>query len=221
MSSRVSITLFVLLSLTANAQEKEAAKDVADPNVLFQSGTKSALFATVTGSWKSYDYKGKKIIRLNPEPVQQCRVELGPILRTYNVSIKTKVLAENKRRLSPRMGVGVFGEYGFFLRLTPARKKLELVQYGEVIAEAPCEWQPSRWQFIMLRVTAQATHWKVEGTTWAEGKPEPKKATLTHKAFPADVTHPLYGRASLVGSPFNGLPIYYDEILVLKEDPES
>ena len=178
--THIVLLLFCFLDM-GNAQNK--TKETKDPRVIFKSGTPTALFKTVSGIWKSYELKGKKMIRLSPEPIQQCRLEMGPSLRTYNVSVSTKTLAKNKGRLNPRMGVGLFGEFGFFLRLVPAREKMELVQYGEVIAECPLQWDPSKWQFIKLKVTAADTHWKVEGKTWREGKPNRRNPSSLIRLF--------------------------------------
>ena len=112
------------------------------------------------------------------------------------------------------MGVGLFGKNGFFLRLAPGRHRIELVQYGEVIAEAPLQWDSATWQHLELKVAATGTYWKVTGTTWSENLSKPELPTLEKKVYPSTVTHPLSGRAFLTGAPFSGHPIFYDEVEV-------
>ncbi|MDF1755127.1 MAG: hypothetical protein P1U89_20225 [Verrucomicrobiales bacterium] len=212
MFCKLAIPLLVFFTLVS-ADEKKPEKD---PNVIFDSESDSAQFATISGIWKSFEDEGEKMIRLSPEPIRDSRVDIGPILPTYNITVTAKVLAKEKGRLKPMMGVGIFGDFGITLRVAPARKKLELVQYGEIIADAPCEWVSARWFFIELTMKAQATAWRLEGKIWDAEKEKPEAPTLIHEALPASMTHQLYGRAFLTGAPYTGLPIFYDKVTVRK-----
>ena len=212
--------LLVLWSLSFYGypqEKKEGEPEKKDLKPIFEGGSDPSLFTKVSGNWQSAKHKGKAVLSLGPEPVQECRTEMGPYLRSYNVSISAKVFSKQKSRIKPRMGVGLFGKNGFILRLAPGQKRIELVQYGEVIAEAPLQWKSETWQFLELTVTGETHHWQVSGRTWGDSQSKPELPTLEKAVYPSEVTHPVSGRAFLTGSPFSGYPILYDEVIVRQE----
>lgn len=209
--------VFVLLIAQSSPElfGEDKNKPVEAPtNILFDSEAESARYLSVSGSWRAYEFEGEQMIRLTPEPVQQCRVELGELLKDYHISITAKVLGKERKRLKPRMGVGIFGEYGFTLRIAAGKNQLELVQYGEVIAASPFNWVSAQWHFIELEMEPEATFWRLSGRVWPSGSEKPATPQLVHDVFPSTLTHSLYGRAFLVGSPFNGLPLFFDKVEV-------
>lgn len=206
------------MAALGHAQEKGTDPEVKkNPEVIYKMGSDLSLLTKVSGDWEKAKFQGKSVLRLNPEPIQENRIEIGNYLPSYKVSISAKVCSPQNKRIKSRMGVGLFGGNGFFLRLAPGRHRIELVQYGEVLAEAPLQWDSETWQHLELKVTPEETFWKVSGTTWAENQSKPELPTLEKKVYPSRVTHPLSGRAFLTGSPFGGHPIYYDEVEVRSE----
>lgn len=214
----LALIMFSGLAIPAFPQEKEAdEEEKKPPDVIFKMGSDLSLFTKVSGSWKFADYEGKSVLRLAPEPIQESRIEMGAYLRSHNVGISAKVFSSQKRRIRSRMGVGLFGGNGFFLRLAPGRHRIELVQYGEVIAEAPLQWDSKTWRYLEFEVIDEETHWIVRGTSWDEEESKPELPTLEKKVYPLSLTHPLAGRAFLTGAPFGGYPILYDEVEVRSE----
>lgn len=208
--------LVFLLSPVSPAQE-----ETEDPEFIFHSNSENALFSVVRGSWRHKEFEGRKLIRLSPEPIEECRVDLGPTLRSYDLTISAKILGKCQGRLCPRMGVGLFGKYGFTLRLAPGHGRLELVQYGEIIASETCKWQSATWHYIELQMLAATNHWILEGRTWSDEVPRLESPTFSHKAYPGTMTHPLSGKAFLTASPYNGLPIFFDEVVLRKTVVDS
>ena len=211
LSCVVSVSFPAISQESTNEAEAEQQKD---PSILFQSRPEISFLTQVAGKWSLYQLKGDNIFRLDPEPLRHGIAEIGPYLRSYDLSISARFLAKKKSRIGPRMGLGLYGKNGLTLRLAPSHNRIELVQYGEVLAQAPLRWKSEAWHHLKLTVTAEATHWKVAGKTWAHHRPKPLQPSLLYELSPGALTHPLSGRAFLCGSPFSGYPIFYDDIAV-------
>jgi hypothetical protein len=52
--------------------------------------------------------------------------------------------------------------------------------------------------------------WTIGGSAWPEGKSEPNKWMLSL----SEEEEPVAGRASVLGSPFSGTPIWFDDLMV-------
>jgi hypothetical protein len=58
--------------------------------------------------------------------------------------------------------------------------------------------------------------WKIEGKAWPRGEAEPKGWLIS-----ADESEePVTGKASILGSPFSGMPIWYDDLVVERVNGE-
>jgi len=219
-SLAVLTTIFLgFFALAGLGQEKKASPgaQAEEPALLFASRNAGALFAPITGSWRFYDNEGINIIRLTPQPVRECRLEMGPKLRGPGYSISAKTQAKAKSRLFPKMGVGLYGANGLCLLLAPGHQRLELVQYGETIAQDPLTaWKEEIWWTLELRVTPQDRHGKIEARAWPSDAPRPEKAALEREMALEMLPLPLSGRAFVTASPYSGLPVYFDEVVVLK-----
>ena len=80
------------LTISSYAQEKETdAETKKNPGVIFKMSSDLSLLTKITGAWENADYKGKSVLRLDPEPIQESRIEMGAYLSSYNVSISAKV----------------------------------------------------------------------------------------------------------------------------------
>lgn len=185
---------------------------------LFTSESELAKYSALSGDWRPFELDGTWMIRMQSETIQPCRVDFGPYLNVYDISISAKVLGKHKGRLKPRFGVGLFGRYGFFLRLSGGNEKLELVRYGEVLTSVPYSIDSDQWNYLELRVKAEKDHWVLIGRAWLDGAPRPLKPQISHKVVPEINTQKVMGRGNLTGSPFNGLPIYFDNIELKKID---
>ena len=218
-----ALLLIFLLTRAIPACAQSTAKDSPERQleVIFDASASGALFSTVSGKWGKLVKGGNSMIQLNGEPVVESRVEMGPYLRNNEVVMSAKVKGRAKAGLKPRMGVGVYGKNGFFLRLAPARDMVEIAQYGEVIAEAPYEWDPEKWHHLELTivVATEKTHWVVSGKAWPDDGEKPEVPVVVHRATLASLIFPLAGKAFLTGSPYNGYPILFDDAVLKKIKP--
>jgi hypothetical protein len=62
---------------------------------------------------------------------------------------------------------------------------------------------------LQIRQAGDAA-WMVEAKAWTAGGAEPERWLLTHTAKEA----PINGQASVLGSPFSGTPIQYDDLKI-------
>ncbi len=116
----------------------------------------------------------------------------------------------------PSFGVGVFGISGYKVRLSPAAGKLEILKDEMVKADVPFEWKSDTW--TRLKVQARPVdkgQWKVEARAWPDGEKEPDTWQLEW----TDSEAPPSGRASLIGAPYSGLPIRFDDLMADKIKP--
>ncbi|MCB1087197.1 MAG: hypothetical protein KDM63_09140, partial [Verrucomicrobiae bacterium] len=178
-----------------------------------KAGPTPSDYFVVDGEWSIADLDGGKVLKLTEEPLVDGQLQLGESLKETGGSIVAKVKAEKKRRSFPRFGVGLHGMSGFRLRLVPVQNKIELVRNEEVVASADLTWQSGQWWFLELSVTRANEGWSVAGRAWPDGGSRPEQATIETTS-----TEPKFsGKASVSGTPFAGLPIFFDEIVIRKE----
>lgn len=121
--------------------------------------------------------------------------------------------ASRKGRISPSFSVGLYGIGGYHLRVSPAKRKLELVLEDEIIAEADYRWTGSGTvtQVELLVVPISETGpWHAEGRVWIQGDSRPEKPTI---AFDSK-EEPYSGQASVWVTPYSGTPVNVDNIHV-------
>ena len=169
----------------------------------------------VDGEFVAAEGAGGKVLELNAEPLAEGLVLLGDSLRGGG-AIRARVEAAKRGRSYPRFGVGLHGISGYRLRVVPARKMLEIVADEEVVAEAAFAWNGEVATWLKLRVFSGGEgKWNVKGWAWSEGDEEPEEALLSVD-FEKDR---LSGKGVLSGTPYAGLPIYYDKVTIVAEEP--
>jgi hypothetical protein len=75
----------------------------------------------------------------------------------------------------------------------------------------PYTWASDTWTSLRIQVRKTGSSWIIEGKAWPAGAPEPEKWMITteeKESLPA-------GRAGIWGSPYSGLPIRFDDLLVI------
>ena len=123
--------------------------------------------------------------------------------------LSARVRSKRKGRLYPSFGIGLYGLGGNILKVSPAKKSLELFRGREGVKEVPYDWKSNQWTSLKLEVVANGeSSWMIRGKAWADDTPEPAGWQLTAQTELA----PTQGKASLWGQPYAGNPIQYDEL---------
>lgn len=151
-----------------------------------------------------------QLMELPGVPLDSHSVLFGPVTNA-NIAVTARIAATSKGRRMPTFGVGLGGVAGYKLQIAPAKGKAELLLDTQVVASAPFEWQSGTWTQckLQIRKTGDAV-WTVEAKAWTAGSAEPDGWLLTHTAKEA----PINGQASVLGSPFSGTPIQYDDLKI-------
>jgi len=214
-----------VLSL-ANAQddkektEEKKTERKADFSVAVKGDeqTLSSEFTTKSGKWQVGE--NPKCFQLIPEPLVEGRIEFGPTYRDTELTLLVEGWAKSGKRIYPRMGIGLFGKNGFFLRVFPAQKRIELVRRGVVLTKAPFTWKSGEHYLFELSVKANDEDWIVSGRVWPKKSDRPDKPQLDHKAWSDELLFPLAGRSSAVATAFSGLPISFNRVEIYKKEEE-
>jgi hypothetical protein len=97
--------------------------------------------------------------------------------------------------------------------MSPGKKVLELLKDQEPKASVEFDWKSGTWTQFRLQIRKpKEGEWLVEGKAWPGAGAEPKEWTISF----AEKEEPVVGRASVVGSPFAGTPIWFDDLVVEK-----
>ncbi|MCP5540471.1 MAG: hypothetical protein H7A52_10065 [Akkermansiaceae bacterium] len=222
-----AVLLLLLAGLGAAVAEgdkkktEEEKKPAAppDPNLVIkidfeaaEAGAVPDALTVMDGEWSVAEIDGGKALRLAPAPLSESAVQLGASQKGGGV-ITARIRAEAGKRSHPRFGVALHGLAGFRLRLVPARKTIELSKGDDILETAPHDWKKNGWVRLELTVREKGEEaWTVEGRAWNEGKPRPEKPQIVHEATGVK----LSGKGSVVGTPYTGLPIFYDDIEIRK-----
>lgn len=151
-----------------------------------------------------------KFLELPGAPLDGFAVQFGPT-ESMDVVVAARIFGTAKGRRYPTFGVGLCGAGGYKLQVAPGKQVLELIKDQEVKARVPFDWKAGTWTQFRLQVCkVKAGEWKIEGRAWPQGDAEPKAWML---AFD-ESEEPVSGRASVLGSPFSGTPIRFDDLVV-------
>ena len=170
-------------------------------------------FMVMQGEFAVKDLGTNKVMELPGAPVDSFSVLFGPVTNA-NVAVEAHVLGTAKGRRMPTFGVGLGGVAGYKLQIAPGKKLAELVigdSEPRVVASAPFNWDSGAWTEckLQIRKTGDAA-WRVEAKAWKAGDAEPKEWLITFDAKEA----PISGQASVLGSPFSGTPVWFDDLKV-------
>lgn len=151
-----------------------------------------------------------QFLELPGAPLDSFAVQFGPAEKD-DVAVSARICGTVKGRRGPTFGVGLGGVGGWKLQIAPAKKALELLNDQEVKASLPFDWKSGAWTQLRLQIRkVNDGAWKIEGKAWPYGDAEPKKWLIS-----ADESEePVTGKASILGSPFAGTPIWYDDLVV-------
>lgn len=167
-------------------------------------------FLVMQGEFTVKDLGTNQVLELPGSPLDSYSVLFGPVTNA-NIAVAARVFGTAKGRRQPTFGVGAGGVAGYKLQIAPAKKLAELLLDAQVVASAPFTWESGAWTHcrLQIRKTGDAA-WRVSAKAWNDGGPEPKEWLISHDTREA----PIAGQASVLGSPFAGTPIWYDDLKV-------
>jgi hypothetical protein len=167
-------------------------------------------FLVLDGNFAVKEDSGNKFLELPGAPLDTYGVLFGPNEKE-NVAVSARFFASAKGRRYPVFDVGLNGVGGYKLRVSPAKKQLELYRGDALKKSVPLHWQPGKWTSLKLEVLKSGDkEWKIEGKEWQEGASEPSSPAITL----TDSEAPANGRASVSGMPYSGTPIRFDDFVV-------
>lgn len=169
-------------------------------------------FLVLEGGFAVREEAGNKFLELPGSPLDSFGILFGPTQQSGQF-VGARIFGTSKGRRSPTFGVGLNGVAGFKLQVSPAKKQIELLRGESVVASASFEWASGKWLVLrlQLRPGPDGAH-QLEGKAWVEGTDEPKDWLIS---LPVTGLPPA-GRAMILGSPYSGTPIRYDDLKVGK-----
>lgn len=179
----------------------------------FQAGKLPDEFLVLGGEFSLVKEGENVLIELPADPIDAFGLLYGPTIKNEGTTASARIFGTKKGRRMPAFGVGVFGISGYKVRLSPAAGKLEILKDEVIKADVPFEWKTETWTRLKIQARPQANgQWKVEGRAWPDGEKEPE----TWQIEWTDAEAPPSGRASLIGAPYSGLPIRFDDLMADK-----
>jgi len=169
-------------------------------------------FLSLNGEFAVKAEGTNRLLELPGAPLDSFGVLFGPT-ESVNIAVAARIFGTAKGRRSPTFGVGLCGVSGYKLQVAPGKTALELLKDQEVKASVPWDWKSGTWMKLRLQVRkVKDGEWKIEGKAWPQSSAEPMGWTLTFD----ETEDPVAGRASVLGSPFSGTPIWFDDLVVEK-----
>jgi hypothetical protein len=207
----------LVATLVAGSLAAMAATNAATPSALFTcdftavpAGSPPDSFMVIQGDFAVKESGTNKWLELPGAPLDSHLVLFGPVTNA-NVTVEARVQATKKGRRMPTFGVGLGGVAGYKLQVAQAKDAIELLLDAQAVTNAPFAWKSGVWTQCQLQVLQTgANAWTIEARAWNAGDPEPKDWPL--KLVTQD--KPISGQASVLGSPFSGEPILYDDLRV-------
>jgi hypothetical protein len=170
-------------------------------------------FLVLDGDFAVKQSDGNKYLELPGAPLDTYGVLFGASTNS-GVGVGARIYGTSKGRRAPSFGVGLNGQAGYKLKISPGKNALEIFKGDTAVASAPFNWKSGAWTIFRLRVRQVGDEqWKIEGKAWAQTEPEPKDWMLSVD----EKTAPHNGRPSIWGSPYSGTPIRFDDLAVTAE----
>ncbi len=204
--------------ITANLnRDKTKNTEPARPTALYENNFEKAEagklpdeFMALAGEFVVKRDGTNQFLELPGSPLDSFAVQFGPS-ESVDVAAGARIFSTAKGRRAPTFGVGLGGVAGFKLQVSPGKKALELLKDQEVKTSLAFDWRSGSWTLLRLQVRkVKAGGWKIEGKAWSQGSPEPKDWMVSCE----ETEEPVGGRASVLGSPFAGTPIWFDDLRV-------
>lgn len=198
-------------------RDKAGNTEPARPTALYENNFEQAEagklpdgFMALAGDFAVKRDGTNQCLELPGSPLDSFAVQFGPT-ESADVVVGARIFGTAKGRRGPMFGVGLGGVAGFKLQVSPGKKALELLKDQEVKTSVAFDWRSGAWTQLRLQIRkVNAGEWKIEGKAWTQGSAEPKAWMVSCD----ETAEPVGGRASVLGSPFAGTPIWFDELRV-------
>jgi len=206
--------------ISANLQKDQAGAAAAKPaaaTVLYATDFEKPAIGTVPeemmilgGEFTVKSDGTNQVLELPGAPLDSFAVQFGPAVKE-DVAVGAQIFGTSKGRRAPTFGVGLGGVSGWKLQVSPSKKAVELLKDQEIKATVTHDWKSGTWSQLRLEIRkVKDGDWQVAGKVWSEGEAEPAKPLITAE----EKEEPVSGKASILGSPFAGTPIWFDDLTV-------
>lgn len=174
-------------------------------------------FLSLNGEFVVKEDGTNKFLELPGAPLDSFAVLFGPTA-SADVAVSARIFGTVKGRRAPTLGVGLGGVSGFHLQVSPGKKALEIYRDADLKAGVPFVWKSGEWTAMRLQIRkVNDGEWKIEGKIWTAGTTEPAAWLIEC----AEKEEPPKGKASVLGSPFSGTPIWFDDLVVESAQSKS
>jgi hypothetical protein len=171
-------------------------------------------FLVVDGAFATKEEGGNKFLELPGAPLDTFGAVFGPTTNS-DVAVSARIKGTKNGRRFPAFAVGLNGQGGYRLQVSPGKGTVELFKGDDSVANAPFEWKSGEWTWLRLQILKTGDTWKLEGKAWLQGGTEPSQPLVVFE----DKKEPNAGRASIWGSPYATTPIDYDDIMIKQVGP--
>ena len=197
-------------SLWVTPARAEDAKPLYSNNFSqVEVGKVPADFLVLAGEFAVREEGGSRFLELPGAPLDSYGALFGPNVKT-DVAVTARIFSTKKGRRFPTFGVGLNGQSGYRMQVSPGKGELELFHGDELVAHVPFEWKSGEWTQLRLQVLRIGDVWQVTGKAWAKGATEPTEPSIAFE----DKKEPAPGRASILGSPYATTPIQFADLAV-------
>jgi hypothetical protein len=201
-----------------------AALTAAEAPAAYQNDFEKAAVGTVPedmlvldGAFGTAEGGGNKFLELPGSPLETYGVMFGPTA-AHGLSVQARIRGTGQGRRSPVFGIGLNGVAGYRLRVSPAKKALEICKGDDVVTSATYAWESGSWTVLKLEFAkVKEGEFAVRGKAWKDGTKEPAEWSVQSTAT-AELPP---GRPSLWGSPYSGTPIQFDDLRVIAAAPSN
>lgn len=205
--------------ITTNLQKEQSGAGAAQSaaTVLYSNDFEKATVSAVPedmmilgGEFTVKSSDTNQFLELPGSPLDSFAVQFGPAVQDV-VAVSARIYGASKGRRAPTFGVGLGGVSGWKLQVSPGKKAVELLKDQEIKASVAYDWKSGTWTQLWLEIRkVKAGEWKVEGKVWTPDASEPKSPLIVAD----EKEEPISGKASILGSPFAGTPVWYDDLKV-------
>jgi hypothetical protein len=153
-----------------------------------------------------------RFLELPGAPLDSFGVMFGPASGSPpNIVVAARIFGTKSGRKFPTFAVGTCGAGGVRLQVSPAKKAIELYHGDLPLVSVPYEWSSGTWTLLRLALVPDGENVRIQGyVSGLDGK-LPSEPTISHR-IPIAAIKP--GRSVVMGSPFSGLPIRFDDLAV-------
>src|ERR1700752_5327390 len=158
---RLLCSLTMVLALATFSMRAEDAKPLYENN--FEHATVGAVpddFLVLDGGFAVKEENGNKFLELPGAPLDTFGVLFGPTEKS-DISVSARINGTKKGRRYPTFGVGLNGQGGYRLQVSPGKGTLEIYHSDAVAASVPYEWKSGEWTVLLLQVVKSGDIWKI------------------------------------------------------------